>query len=141
LAVHICHGFPTWSWCLQFGRRYVEVSLCSLPVEELTLTTNCRFHRAMTRPFFSRERVSDFELFARHADEALKKLRDRLREGEAVDAQDLVSRFTLDSATEFVSNTLCSSPHIFNDISALWLLCQLPLRSAPLFTARRSPSV
>lgn len=57
----------------------------------------------MTRPFFSRERISDFELFGRHADDAISKLASRLSEGEAVDFQDLVSRFTLDSATEFVS--------------------------------------
>ncbi|KZS95633.1 cytochrome P450 monooxygenase pc-3 [Sistotremastrum niveocremeum HHB9708] len=61
-----------------------------------------KFHRSMTRPFFSRERISDFELFGRHADDAISKLASRLSEGEAVDFQDLVSRFTLDSATEFL---------------------------------------
>ncbi|KZS95587.1 cytochrome P450 monooxygenase pc-1 [Sistotremastrum niveocremeum HHB9708] len=61
-----------------------------------------KFHRSMARPFFSRERISDFELFGRHADAAISKLAARLSEGEAVDFQDLVSRFTLDSATEFL---------------------------------------
>jgi hypothetical protein len=92
----------------------------------------------MTRPFFSRERVSDFEIFARHTDEALNKLRDRLREGEAVDAQDVVSKFTLDSATEFVSNLLRFSHRISDVISALRLLCQLSVRSTPLFAAFQS---
>lgn len=66
----------------------------------------------MTRPFFSRERTSDFELFGRHADDAISKLSARLSEGEAVDFQDLVSRFTLDSATEFVrtNDSSCSIP-------------------------------
>ncbi|KAI5115359.1 hypothetical protein M0805_009652 [Coniferiporia weirii] len=61
-----------------------------------------KFHRSMTRPFFSRERISDFELFARHADAAVACAKRRLREGYALDAQDLAARFTLDSATEFL---------------------------------------
>ncbi|KIP10692.1 hypothetical protein PHLGIDRAFT_100824 [Phlebiopsis gigantea 11061_1 CR5-6] len=61
-----------------------------------------KFHRSMTRPFFTRERISHFELFNRHADDAMSKMRARLAAGYAVDFQDLVSRFTLDSATEFL---------------------------------------
>lgn len=63
-----------------------------------------KFHRTMTRPFFSRERISDFELFGRHADLAIAKLKARLNQPglPPVDFQDLVSRFTLDSATEFL---------------------------------------
>ncbi|KAJ3512922.1 hypothetical protein NLJ89_g3244 [Agrocybe chaxingu] len=38
-----------------------------------------KFHRSMTRPFFSKERITHFDIF-----------------------EDLVSRFTLDSATEFL---------------------------------------
>ena len=56
----------------------------------------------MTRPFFSKDRISHFEIFGRHADEALTLLKTRLREGYAVDIQDLFARFTLDSATEFL---------------------------------------
>ena len=56
----------------------------------------------MTRPFFSKDRISHLEIFGRHADEAIGLLRARMREGHAVDIQDLVSRFTLDSATEFL---------------------------------------
>ncbi|THG93091.1 hypothetical protein EW026_g8045 [Hermanssonia centrifuga] len=77
---------------------------CCLVVSErihLILPRN-RFHRSMTRPFFSRDRISHFELFDRHAGQAIRKLRDRLGEGHAVDFQDLISRFTLDSATEFL---------------------------------------
>ncbi|KIM42743.1 hypothetical protein M413DRAFT_444410 [Hebeloma cylindrosporum] len=60
------------------------------------------FHRAMTRPFFTRERISDFEIYDRNADLSLQEARKRLSEGYSFDFQDLVSRFTLDSATEFL---------------------------------------
>ncbi|KAJ7165579.1 cytochrome P450 [Mycena crocata] len=61
-----------------------------------------KFHRSMTRPFFSRERISDFDIFDLHANEAIHQATTRLREGYAVDIQDVVSRFTLDSATLFL---------------------------------------
>ncbi|GJE94254.1 cytochrome P450 [Phanerochaete sordida] len=61
-----------------------------------------KFHRGMTRPFFSRDRISHFDMFDRHAEEALNHAKTRLAEGVAIDWQDLVSRFTLDSATEFL---------------------------------------
>lgn len=56
----------------------------------------------MTRPFFSKDRISHFETFGRHADEAIVLMKERLQTGHAIDLQDLVSRFTLDSATEFL---------------------------------------
>jgi len=56
----------------------------------------------MTRPFFSKDRISDFELFDRHADQVISKIKERFKEGIAVDAQDVLSRFTLDTATEFL---------------------------------------
>ena len=56
----------------------------------------------MTRPFFSRDRIGDFELFDRHADKAIAKMKARLKEGVAVDIQDLASRLTMDTATEFL---------------------------------------
>ncbi|KAI0321298.1 cytochrome P450 [Amylostereum chailletii] len=61
-----------------------------------------KFHRGMTRPFFSRERISDFETFEQHTQKALSVLRARLQEGHAIDFQDLVSRFTIDAATDFL---------------------------------------
>ncbi|KAG0701642.1 cytochrome P450 [Suillus ampliporus] len=45
-----------------------------------------KLHRTMTRPFFTHDRISHFDIF------------DRL----AIDFQDLISRFTLDSASEFL---------------------------------------
>lgn len=62
----------------------------------------------MTRPFFSRERITHFDMFGRHSDIAISKLLSRLAETSqdgtplAVDFQDLVSRFTMDSASEFL---------------------------------------
>lgn len=56
----------------------------------------------MTRPFFSKDRISHFELFGRHADEAIELMKERLKTGHAIDFQEVVSRFTLDSATEFL---------------------------------------
>ncbi|CAE6427857.1 unnamed protein product [Rhizoctonia solani] len=63
-----------------------------------------RFHRSMSRPYFSRDRISHFENFARHADAAISKLLSRMAEPNcpAVDFQDLACRFTLDSGTEFL---------------------------------------
>ncbi|KAI0916862.1 hypothetical protein AcW1_007802 [Taiwanofungus camphoratus] len=61
-----------------------------------------KFHRSMSRPFFSRDRISDFALFARHADVALSAMRARTRSGSPIDFQDVMFRFALDSATEFL---------------------------------------
>ncbi|KAH9476510.1 Cytochrome P450 monooxygenase 75 [Psilocybe cubensis] len=61
-----------------------------------------KFHRSITRPMFTRERISHFELFDRRSSQVVDKLRERLRQGYAVDFQDLMSRFTLDAATEFL---------------------------------------
>ncbi|KAL0581045.1 Protein kinase alk2 [Marasmius crinis-equi] len=61
-----------------------------------------RFHRSMTRPYFTKERISHFDNFDRHAEDALALGKARLDAGYPIDFQDLVSRFTLDSATEFL---------------------------------------
>ncbi|KIJ61016.1 hypothetical protein HYDPIDRAFT_97522 [Hydnomerulius pinastri MD-312] len=68
-----------------------------------------KFHRSMTRPFFSRDRISHFDIFEKHAEDAIGQLKARLREGYPVDFQDMISRFTLDSATEFLfGKDVCS---------------------------------
>ncbi|KAJ6531782.1 cytochrome P450 monooxygenase [Mycena capillaripes] len=59
-----------------------------------------KFHRQMTRPFFSRDRISNLEIFSRHCEDALSVLKSS--EGVAVDYQDIAFRFTLDSAAEFL---------------------------------------
>ncbi|KAH7930329.1 cytochrome P450 [Leucogyrophana mollusca] len=68
-----------------------------------------KFHRSMTRPFFSKDRISHFDIFEKHAEDAISQTKSRLREGYPVDFQDMVSRFTLDSATEFLfGRDVCS---------------------------------
>ena len=63
----------------------------------------------MTRPFFTKDRVIDFDIFEKHAEDALGQLKIRLREGYPVDFQDMVLRFTLDSTTEFLlGKDVCS---------------------------------
>ncbi|KAI6099109.1 cytochrome P450 [Pisolithus sp. B1] len=61
-----------------------------------------KFHRSMTRPFFSKDRISHFDIFGKHTEDALSQAKARLQEGYPVDFQDMVGRFTLDSATEFL---------------------------------------
>ncbi|KAF7366339.1 hypothetical protein MSAN_00890300 [Mycena sanguinolenta] len=68
-----------------------------------------KFHRGATRPFFNRDRISDFEIFAHHADRAIDAMKDRLRAGYAVDFQDLASRFTMDSSTSFLFGSCVDS--------------------------------
>lgn len=68
-----------------------------------------KFHRGMTRPFFARERITDFDLFDHHCNIAISKMKERLAEGEAIDFQDVISRFTLDSATDFLFGSCVNS--------------------------------
>jgi len=68
-----------------------------------------KFHRSMTRPFFARDRITDFEIFARHADEAIAVI--CARQGNPIDFQDVLQRFTLDSATEFLLGKCVNSLH------------------------------
>ena len=56
----------------------------------------------MSRQFFTKDKISHFDNFDRHADLAISKLRARFRQGVAVDVQDIFCRFTLDSASEFL---------------------------------------
>ncbi|KAJ7440912.1 cytochrome P450 [Mycena galericulata] len=70
-----------------------------------------KFHRSMTRPFFSRDRISHFDIFDRHADVLIALLKTRMRTGHAVDFQDVVGRFTMDSATDFLFGSCLNSLH------------------------------
>ncbi|EJD51740.1 cytochrome P450, partial [Auricularia subglabra TFB-10046 SS5] len=70
-----------------------------------------KFHRTMTRPFFTRERITDFEIFQRHADSAIAKIRERVRSGVPFNFEDVIARFTLDSSTEFLFGQSVDSLH------------------------------
>lgn len=54
----------------------------------------------MTRPFFSKDRISHFDIFDRHATDALNQLSARLQEGHAVDIQVSLARSLDLSLTE-----------------------------------------
>lgn len=41
----------------------------------------------MTRPFFSRDRITDFENFGRHSDDVIAQMKERFKQGYAVDFQ------------------------------------------------------
>ncbi|KAK0501377.1 cytochrome P450 [Armillaria luteobubalina] len=53
-------------------------------------------------PFFNKDRIADFDNFERHAVSTISQIKARLREGFPIDFQDVVARFTFDSATEFL---------------------------------------
>lgn len=46
-----------------------------------------KFHRNMTRPFFTKDRITDFDIFDRHADVLLAKIRERTDIGMPFDFQ------------------------------------------------------
>ncbi|KAF8498338.1 cytochrome P450 [Gautieria morchelliformis] len=71
-----------------------------------------QFHRKITRPFFARERVTDFGIFDANALITLRQMQARFDEGHAIDFQDICSRFTIDSACEFL---LGASIHSLRD--------------------------
>ena len=83
-------------------RRAVEVSGRNKTAHVAFADVPSRLHRSMTRPFFSKDRISDFELFDRHADQVISKMKERFEEGVAVDIQDIMYRFAMDTATEFL---------------------------------------
>ncbi|TFK68916.1 cytochrome P450 monooxygenase CYP63 [Pluteus cervinus] len=72
-----------------------------------------KMHRDMARPFFARERISDFDLFERYTSQALSILASEEASDRASEVQDLFSRFSLDAASEFLFgknlNTLASA--------------------------------
>lgn len=46
-----------------------------------------KFHRSMSRPFFVKEKIQHFQIFDMHANDAVSRIRDRLREGIPIDIQ------------------------------------------------------
>lgn len=65
-----------------------------------------RMHRSNTRPFFARERISDFECFEKYTSRTLGIISSSSFGGShpsaaaAIDVQDLYSRFTIDAASD-----------------------------------------
>ncbi|CCO35185.1 Cytochrome P450 52E1 [Rhizoctonia solani AG-1 IB] len=56
----------------------------------------------MTRPFFVRERISEFELFDNYTQKLLARVGEHVDTGAPVDVQDLYARLTIDAACEFL---------------------------------------
>ncbi|KAF4565700.1 cytochrome P450 family protein [Pleurotus pulmonarius] len=61
-----------------------------------------KMHRSTARPFFARDRISDFEIFERCATQTLAIINNLSASSQPCEVQDLFSRFTLDAASEFL---------------------------------------
>ncbi|KAG6837575.1 hypothetical protein H0H93_006989 [Arthromyces matolae] len=61
-----------------------------------------KMHRNMARPFFARERISDFDIFERHTQRTIAILSAHSATRQPTEAQDLYARFTIDAASEFL---------------------------------------
>ncbi|KAJ7574261.1 cytochrome P450 [Mycena floridula] len=59
-------------------------------------------HRQIARPWFVQDRISDFNIFEKHTSETINLISNFARSNTPFDAQDLVGRFTLDAASEFL---------------------------------------
>ncbi|KAF8639056.1 hypothetical protein AX17_001752 [Amanita inopinata Kibby_2008] len=61
-----------------------------------------KMHRATARPFFARERISDFDIFEKYTSQTLSILSSVSAANQPCEAQDLYARFSLDAASEFL---------------------------------------
>ncbi|KAJ8515461.1 hypothetical protein ONZ45_g7112 [Pleurotus djamor] len=61
-----------------------------------------KMHRSTARPFFARERISDFEIFERHASRTISIISSLSASSQPCEVQDIFSRFTLDAASDFL---------------------------------------
>ncbi|KAJ7486849.1 cytochrome P450 [Mycena latifolia] len=61
-----------------------------------------KLHRNMTRPFFEKHRISDFDIFDSHVGNAIGQVKARLQQGHPIDFQELIGRVTLDCASAFL---------------------------------------
>ncbi|KZV86297.1 cytochrome P450 [Exidia glandulosa HHB12029] len=102
----LTNGFPQWIKSDRFIRAFETFLGHGIFNRDEDLWKQ---QRAMARPFFGRDRVRDLELFDAHASEALRALRSSpLPPGassvneRALDVQDLVGRFMVDSAADFL---------------------------------------
>ncbi|KAG8922474.1 hypothetical protein FRC00_007416 [Tulasnella sp. 408] len=59
-------------------------------------------HRAIARPYFARERISDYECFSRHTEKLLAIIQAHSSSDTPLDVQDVFARFTMDAAEEFL---------------------------------------
>ncbi|KAJ7058564.1 cytochrome P450 monooxygenase CYP63 [Mycena amicta] len=64
-----------------------------------------KMHRTVARPFFARERISEFEIFEKYSRQTLSLLSSLSATNQPCEAQDLFARLTLDAASEFLFGT------------------------------------
>ncbi|EKM50591.1 uncharacterized protein PHACADRAFT_263957 [Phanerochaete carnosa HHB-10118-sp] len=67
--------------------------------------------RAIARPWFAKDRLSDLNIFDQHTSTTLALISSFADERQAFDAQDLFARFTLDSASEFLFGKCLDTLH------------------------------
>ncbi|KAA1466958.1 cytochrome P450 [Dentipellis sp. KUC8613] len=70
-----------------------------------------RVHRTIARPWFARDRISDLNLFDSYGTTALDVMSQHATKGGAFDMQDLLGRFALDAATDFLFGSCVNSLH------------------------------
>ncbi|TCD71088.1 hypothetical protein EIP91_000180 [Steccherinum ochraceum] len=68
-------------------------------------------HRTLARPFFSRDRVTDFDVFESHTDAAISVVTSLSSSGAPIEVQDLFARYTLDAAAEALFGEKINSIH------------------------------
>ena len=110
-----------------------------------------RFHRSLTRPFFTRERISDFEICDQTCEQSLQLIRKRVGEGYSLNIQvrtdpllpHVVRKVT--SATRRMSSPdLRSTRRVNFSLETLLPLSRLvwPTQNQPLYPRRqRSTSI
>jgi cytochrome P450 len=74
-------------------------------LSELTSFVHSKQGRQIARPFFSRERISDFHIFEQTSTKTLDLIANRAATDAPIDVQDLLQRFTLDAAALFLWGT------------------------------------
>jgi hypothetical protein len=100
----ICRG----RWIMEVRSKFTHLIISF----SLELTLVRRFHRSMTRPYFSRDRITHFDIFDRHSEHALNKLAERVRDGVAVDIQvGPVCRWCACSIEHFLNRTFSDDLH------------------------------
>jgi hypothetical protein len=89
------------------GERCGKKASCRSLAELITTTTFVHLMqgRQIARPFFSKQRISDFHIFEQTSAKTLNLIANRAAADAPIDIQDLLQRFTLDSAALFLWGT------------------------------------
>jgi len=93
-----------------------------------------RFHRGMTRPFFTRDRVNDFDIYDRNFEKSVEQANARLAEGYSIDFQvcNWPTSYSAGSYTEILLQGLGWSVHT-------WFSYRISTRSQRWLPFSRDP--